>query len=94
MGKVSGGDGKSHGGVNSRQELEGDQWDWDVQGKGIGGVWGIFFTRNYLLCYFLGAPKKVSMDEELSQCCWCPAAILLVAAGSSAQVMQVLSSIS
>lgn len=92
MGKVSGGDGKSHGGVNSRQELERDRWDWDVQGKRIGGVWGIFFTRNY--CYFFGAPKKVSMDEELSQCCWCPAAILPVAAGSGAQVNQVLSSIS
>lgn len=62
LGKISGGDGKSHGGVNRTQGLEGDQWDRDVQGKGISGIWGIFFTHNYFLCYFFGASKMISMD--------------------------------
>lgn len=53
LGKVSGGKRKSHGGVNRR--LEGNQWDWDVGGRS--GVWGIFFSHNYLLCYFFGQPK-------------------------------------
>lgn len=61
--------------------------------RGYLGVWGIFFTRSYLLCYFFGATKKISMDEELSKC-WCPTATLLVAAGGTAQVKQMFSSIS
>lgn len=40
LGKVSGGGGKSHGGVNRRQGLEGEHWD--VQGKGISGGLGYF----------------------------------------------------
>lgn len=62
LGKISGGHGKSHGGVNRTQGLQGGQWDRDVQGKGISGIWGIFFTHNYLLCYYFGAPKMISMD--------------------------------
>ena len=91
MGKVSGGDGKSHGGVNRRQGLEGGQWDRNVWGKGIGGAWGVFFTCSYLFCYSFGAPKNISMDEELSEC-WCPTVML--AAGRAAQVKQIFSSIS
>lgn len=62
--------------------LEGNQWDWDVHGKGIGGVWSIFFICSYLICYFFGAPK-ISMAE-----------MLLVAAGRAAKVKQMVSSIS
>lgn len=60
---------------------------------GEGDRWGlgIFFTCSYLLCYFFGAPK-IAMDEEISKC-WCLTAVLLVAAGSTAQVKQMLSSI-